>query len=45
MDATAQALRAFYEAAPTLPRPPKPPTWHEIGRQLKTLYERVLNAG
>ena len=44
VDATAQALRAFYEAAPTLPLPPKPPTWHEIGRQLKTLYERVLNA-
>ena len=44
VDATAQALRAFYEAAPTLPLPPKPPTWHEIGRQLKTLYERALNA-
>jgi len=44
VDATAQALRAFYEAAPTLPLPPKPPTWHEIGRQLKTLYERVLDS-
>ena len=40
---TAKALRAFYEAAPVLPRPPKPPTWNEIGGQLKTIYERVLN--
>jgi hypothetical protein len=23
--------------------PSKPPTWNEIGRQLKTIYERVLN--
>jgi glycosyltransferase involved in cell wall biosynthesis len=41
---TAKALRKFYDAAPNLPLPPKPPTWNEIGRQLKTLYERVLNA-
>ena len=43
--ATAPALRAFYDAAPDLPRPPKPPAWHEIGRQLKTIYEGILNAG
>lgn len=39
----AKALRAFYDAAPNLPLPPKPPTWKEIGRQLKTIYEGVLN--
>jgi glycosyltransferase involved in cell wall biosynthesis len=43
VEATAQALRAFYDAAPSLPLPPKPPAWNEIGRQLKTIYERVLN--
>jgi hypothetical protein len=37
-------LRQFYAAAPNLPLPPKPPTWNEIGRQLKAIYERVLNA-
>ena len=42
---TARALRAFYDAAPDLPRPPKPPAWQEIGRQLKTIYEGILNAG
>jgi glycosyltransferase involved in cell wall biosynthesis len=40
---TANALRKFYDAAPNLPLPPKPPTWNEIGRQLKTIYEQVLN--
>jgi glycosyltransferase involved in cell wall biosynthesis len=40
---TATALRAFYDAAPNLPLPPKPPTWNEIGRQLKTIYEQVLS--
>jgi glycosyltransferase involved in cell wall biosynthesis len=40
---TAKALRKFYDAAPNLPLPPKPPTWNEIGRQLKMIYERVLN--
>jgi len=42
--ATAQALKIFYDAAPNLPVPPKPPTWNEIGRQLKTICERVLKA-
>jgi glycosyltransferase involved in cell wall biosynthesis len=44
VEATAQALREFYDAAPNLPLPPKPPTWNEIGRQLKTIYKRTLNA-
>ena len=41
---TAKVLRAFYDAAPVLPRPPQPATWSKIGRQLKNLYEQVLNA-
>jgi glycosyltransferase involved in cell wall biosynthesis len=43
VETTACALRKFYDAAPNLPLPPKPPTWNEIGRQLKTIYERILN--
>ena len=43
LETSAAALRKFYDAAPTLPLPPKPPAWNEIGRQLKTIYERVLN--
>jgi len=43
VETTAKALREFYDAAPHLPLPPKPPTWNEIGRQLKAIYERVLN--
>ena len=42
---TANVLRTFYDAAPTLPLPSKPPTWNEIGRQLKALYEQVLKTG
>jgi glycosyltransferase involved in cell wall biosynthesis len=44
VESTARALRTFYDAAPNLPLPPKPPTWNEIGRQLKTIYEQVLNS-
>ena len=43
IETTAKVLRKFYDAAPNLPLPPKPPTWNEIGRQLKAIYERVLN--
>ena len=43
VETTANALRKFYDAAPDLPLPPKPPPWNEIGRQLKTIYERVLS--
>jgi hypothetical protein len=39
----AARLRAFYDAAPNLPPPPKPATWMEIGRQIKTIYEQVLS--
>ena len=40
---TAKFLKQFYDAAPTLPAPPKPASWDEIARQLKTIYERVLS--
>jgi glycosyltransferase involved in cell wall biosynthesis len=40
---TATYLRRFYDLAPTLKSPPKPPTWLEIAAQLKGIYERVLN--
>jgi glycosyltransferase involved in cell wall biosynthesis len=43
VDRTARVVRAFYDAAPSLPVPPKPPSWMEIGRQIKTIYERVLS--
>ena len=39
---TANALRRFYDAAPQLPLPRLPASWLEIGRQLKTIYERTL---
>ena len=39
---TAAALRSFYDAAETLPRPPKPMNWTQVGAQLKDLYARVL---
>jgi glycosyltransferase involved in cell wall biosynthesis len=40
---TAGHLRAFYDQAPLLKPPPKPLTWTEVARQLKTIYERVLS--
>lgn len=40
---TAVALRKFYDAAPELKVPPKPLTWVDVARQLKSLYEAVLN--
>ena len=45
LETTAKALRAFYDAAPNLPLPPKPPAWDEIGRQLKLIYEKILTIG
>lgn len=41
---TAEALRRFYDAAPTLPCPPKPATWPEVGRQFLAVYEKALAA-
>jgi hypothetical protein len=41
---TAPFLRQFYDAAPGLKPPPRPPTWLEVGQQLKRLYEMLLSA-
>jgi glycosyltransferase involved in cell wall biosynthesis len=38
-----EVLRKFYDAAPSLPVPPKPAAWKQVGLQLKTIYERVLS--
>lgn len=40
---TARCLRSFYDQAPILALPPKPPTWREVGEQFRAIYERVLN--
>lgn len=39
---TAKHLRAFYDAAPGLPRPAKPPTWADVARQLEQIYKSLL---
>jgi glycosyltransferase involved in cell wall biosynthesis len=39
---TAGYLKSFYQSAPMLPPPPKPLSWLEVARQLKTIYEGVL---
>ena len=39
---TAKSLREFYDAAPTLPPPPKPKTWIEVAQQLKGLYGELV---
>ncbi len=40
---TATFLKKFYDTAPTLPEPPKPASWDEVARKLKTIYEGVLS--
>jgi glycosyltransferase involved in cell wall biosynthesis len=42
VEITAKALRGFYDAAPNLPPPPKPASWDDVARQLKSVYERLL---
>ena len=42
-EVTARYLQAFYELAPTLPLPPKPLTWRQVGEQMKGIYEEVLS--
>lgn len=39
---TAPSLREFYDEAPRLKPPPKPPTWEEVAGQLKRLYENLM---
>ncbi|HEV2694991.1 MAG TPA: glycosyltransferase [Verrucomicrobiae bacterium] len=40
---TAAVLKKFYAAAPGLPPPPRPATWPDVARQLRAVYEKVLN--
>jgi glycosyltransferase involved in cell wall biosynthesis len=39
---TAGFLRQFYDAAPSVAPPPRPPAWLEVGQRLKRLYETLL---
>jgi glycosyltransferase involved in cell wall biosynthesis len=39
--ATAESLRKFYDAAPVLTPPPKPPSWSEVAERLKKIYENL----
>ena len=41
-ETTARVLREIYAAAPALTPPPKPASWDEVARQLKSVYERIL---
>jgi glycosyltransferase involved in cell wall biosynthesis len=41
---TAAVLREFYEAAPSLPPPPRPSSWADVARQFKSIYEHILQA-
>ena len=42
---TAAVLRKFYAAAPNLPATPPPASWTDVGRQLKGIYQSLLNPG
>ena len=42
IDTAARVLREFYDAAPTLPPPPKPASWNDVARRLKSVYELIL---
>src|SRR4030095_10280546 len=37
-----EALKKFYAESPTLPPPPKPESWGQVGRRLRSVYERLL---
>jgi len=41
-DKTRSHLRAFHDAAPSLPTPTRPATWKEVAFQLQALYEKIL---
>lgn len=41
---TAPFLRQFYEDAPNLKAPPKPPTWTNVALQFKAVYEKLLRS-
>jgi len=35
-------LKRFYDAAPSLPVPPRPKTWLQIAEQIKEIYASLL---
>ncbi len=39
-----RVLSRFYEAAPSLPVPPRPLSWQEIAESLRSLYQRLLDS-
>lgn len=39
---TTSFLRQFYDEAPNLKIPDKPPTWTDVARQFKTIYENLM---
>lgn len=39
---TAAVLKRFYDAAPSLPVPPRPKTWLQIAEQIKEIYASLL---
>ena len=41
---TAPLLRQFYDDAPNLKSPPPPPTWTDVARQFKAVYDKVLRS-
>jgi glycosyltransferase involved in cell wall biosynthesis len=42
LHAAAARLRRFYEAAPSLEPPPKPLSWLDVGRLIRSVYESIL---
>jgi len=42
---TAAALRRFYDEAPSLPLPPRPLSWLEVGERLRKLYRSLGKGG
>jgi glycosyltransferase involved in cell wall biosynthesis len=42
ISATAAKLRWFYDAAPSLPVPPAPHSWGDVGERLKQIYQKLL---
>lgn len=41
--ATAQILRRFYDAAPSMPPPAKPLTWPQVGAKFAEIYRGICN--
>jgi glycosyltransferase involved in cell wall biosynthesis len=43
LSAAAERLRRFYDAAPSLPSPPRPLSWLDVGQRVKAVYESILS--